>query len=345
MAHPYSVREIARQAGVSDATVDRVLHDRPGVRQSTVGQVRQAIKDLEAQRLQLELTGRRFMVDVVADAPARFTSSVKHALEAVLPLMRPAVFRARFHLHEQWNADDCVAELDRIAKRGSHGVILKAPDVPSITAAVDRLAQEGIPVVTLVTDLPASHRAAYVGMDNRSAGATAAYLIHQWMGTAPGTVAVTVSNDFFRGEEEREMGFRAAMRAMDPGRTVLYLPASDGLDQTARRLVGDALAAQEDLRAVYSIGGGNAGSQRSLRGRRTKAGRVHRPRPRPGQRRSPARGNNECRAAPRSSAGHPAMLPHHHARPRCPGRRRRRRAVKDRRHHTVQHSIGILSQT
>ena len=270
MAHPYSVREIARQAGVSDATVDRVLHDRPGVRQSTVGQVRQAIKDLEAQRLQLELTGRRFMVDVVADAPARFTSSVKHALEAVLPLMRPAVFRARFHLHEQWNAEDCVAELDKIAQRGSHGVVLKAPDVPSITAAVDRLAQSGIPVVTLVTDLPASHRAAYVGMDNRSAGATAAYLIHQWMGTAPGTVAVTVSNDFFRGEEEREMGFRAAMRSMDPGRRVLYLPASDGLDQTTRLLLGDALAAHEDLRAVYSIGGGNAGISEAFEAARRK---------------------------------------------------------------------------
>jgi LacI family transcriptional regulator len=259
MAHPYSVREIARQAGVSDATVDRVLHGRPGVRQSTVGQVRQAIRDLEAQRLQLELTGRRFMIDVVADAPARFTSSVKHALESVLPLLRPAVFRARFHLHEQWNADECVAELDRIAKRGSHGVVLKAPDVPSVTAAVDRLAEAGIPVVTLVTDIPASRRVAYVGMDNRSAGATAAYLIHQWMGTSPGTVAVTVSNDFFRGEEEREMGFRAGMRTMDPGRAVVYLPGSDGLDQTTRLLIGEALAAHPGLRAVYSIGGGNAG--------------------------------------------------------------------------------------
>jgi len=55
------------------------------------------------------------------------------------------------------------------------------------------------------------------------------------------------------------MGFRAALRAMNPGRDVLYLPGSDGLDQTTRRLIGDALAAHRDLRAVYSIGGGNAG--------------------------------------------------------------------------------------
>jgi len=255
----FSVRDISRQAGVSDATVDRVLHDRPGVRPGTVGQVRRAIQDLEAQRLQLELTGRRFMIDVVADAPTRFTSSVKRALEAVLPELRPAIFRARFHLHEQWNPEDCAAELDRIAARGSHGVILKGPDVPSIAAAVDRLVQADIPVVTLVTDVPGSRRTAYVGMDNRSAGATAAYLIHQWMGAEPGTVAVTVSSDFFRGEEEREMGFRAAMRAMDPERNVLYLPGSDGLDTTTRILIEEALTAHHDLRAIYSSGGGNAG--------------------------------------------------------------------------------------
>ena len=35
MSHRYKVREIAQQAGLSDATVDRVLHNRPSVREST----------------------------------------------------------------------------------------------------------------------------------------------------------------------------------------------------------------------------------------------------------------------------------------------------------------------
>ena len=44
----------------------------------------------------------------------------------------------------------------------------------------DTLAATGIPVVTFVTDLPFSRRVAYVGLDNRAAGATAAYLVTQW---------------------------------------------------------------------------------------------------------------------------------------------------------------------
>lgn len=39
--------DIALQAGVSTATVDRVLHQRPGVRQKTVERVQEAIRWLD----------------------------------------------------------------------------------------------------------------------------------------------------------------------------------------------------------------------------------------------------------------------------------------------------------
>ncbi len=46
--------------------------------------------------------------------------------------------RSRFHFRETGPAEELVAVLDRIARRGSQGVLLKAPDVPEVTAAVGR---------------------------------------------------------------------------------------------------------------------------------------------------------------------------------------------------------------
>ena len=257
MAHPYPIREIARQAGLSEATVDRVLNHRPGVRASTVSNVQQAITDLDRQRSQLRLNGRTFLVDVVMQTPDRFSSAVKAALEAELPSLRPAVIRSRFDFREKGRPADIVKVLEDIRHRGSKGVILKAPDLPEIAEAIAQLDQQGIPVVTLVTDIPLSQRVAYVGIDNRAAGSTAAYLIDQVLGEEPGDVLIALSRSVFRGEEEREIGFRATMRTRSADRVLVEQTDTDGLDATVKESTLSALERHPRISSVYSIGGGN----------------------------------------------------------------------------------------
>jgi LacI family transcriptional regulator len=165
--------------------------------------------------------------------------------------------RARFHLWESGSTAQMVEMLGGL--RGSHGVVLKAQDEPDVAEAIDRLVESGLPVVTYTTDVPASSRCGYVGIDNHGAGVTAAYLMDQWLGAATGKssdVLITLSRTVFRGEGEREVGFRAALRGS--GRAIVEVSDSDGIDATNERLVLDALERHPNVEAVYSVGGGNA---------------------------------------------------------------------------------------
>lgn len=253
MPHRYKIREIAQQSGLSEATVDRVLNERPGVRENTRAEVLQAIADLDKQRAQLRLNGRRYLIDVVMQTPQRFSDAFRAAIEAELPAFAPAMLRARFHLWEKGSSAQMVDTLGRI--RGSHGVILKAQDEPVVAEAVDRLVQAGVPVVTYTTDVPGSSRCGYVGIDNHGAGVTAAYLMNQWLGPSPADVLITLSRTVFRGEGEREVGFRTALRGS--GRSIVEVSDSDGIDATNERLVLEALERHPGVEAVYSVGGGN----------------------------------------------------------------------------------------
>jgi LacI family transcriptional regulator len=222
-----------------------------------VRRIRQAIGELESQRDQIGLAGRKLVLDLIIESPARFSAAVRRGLEQAIPTLQPAIFRVRYHVAETRTATQSASLLDDVRRRGSNGVLLKSPDVPEVRAAAQRLVAAGIPVVTLVTDLPDTGRQAYVGIDNRAAGETAAYLLGQWLGSGSGRILVTVSSNRFRGEEDREIGFRRTLRERHPHLSIVEVSEGNGIDSSTGRLVAEALRSYPDVSGVYSIGGGN----------------------------------------------------------------------------------------
>lgn len=249
---------------MSLATVDRVLHQRAGVRAHTVRRVEQAIAELDRQQSLLGAAGRKLMVDVVIEAPRRFTDAVRHALEAELPTLGPAILRVRYHIAELREAAETVDLLYTIRRRGTDGVVLKVPDLPAINAAAAAFAGAGIPVVTLVTDLPASGRRAYIGIDNHAAGATAAYLMAAWRRPSDAEILLVLSSSRFRAENDRADGFRRGLQSRDQPPQVVIVNECHGLDHTTEARVSAVLADSGRIGAVYSIGGGNTAILRAF---------------------------------------------------------------------------------
>ncbi len=253
----FSMKEISRQAGLSLATIDRVVHQRDGVGIASSKRVHQAIKELKQQGDLSIMRGRKFTIDIVMEAPERFSELVRQALEAELPHLQPAQFRCRIHQSEYLAPKKIIAVLQNIGKRGSNGLILKVPDLVEIREAVDALATKNVPVVTLVTDIPLSKRIAYVGIDNQAAGQTAAYLVGSWLPKNPTSVLITVSSTGFSGEAERQSAFCNALLINASHLSPVIVSEGFGRDIETSLLVQTAIQKYPDLKAVYSIGGAN----------------------------------------------------------------------------------------
>lgn len=256
-ARRFSIKQLATQAGVSKATVDRVLHQRGSVHYQTQRRIEQALDELEAQEQTGLAVGRSFHVDVIMHTPRRFSAAVQAAITAQLGGLAPFRVFPRFHFFEEIDGLRMRELILRCAAKGTQGIVLKAADEPLINQAVNQVTAAGVPVVTLVTDLPQSERIAYVGMNNRTAGQTAAYLLSRWLDPAPQPVAVVLSSDLFRGEEEREMGFRMWLRGRAPHLQVLDISGGGGVYEPTFQRVSRQLQENPTLKAVYSVGGGN----------------------------------------------------------------------------------------
>jgi len=252
----FSIKQIAAQSGVSKATVDRALHKRGNIHPHTDRRIAAAIRDLELQQRANLASGRTLIVDVVMHTPERFSSLVSAALLSQLGGLAPFRIMLRFHLFEQIETKALQQLLLRCAS-DSYGVILKVSDEAQLNACVAELLRQRVPVVTLATDLPDSARIRYVGMDNDSAGRTAAYLLSRWLGPQPHSIAVVLSSTGFRGEEDRVAGFTDELSQLVPQLRVVRISEGYGVDALTFERVSAVLAEDPTIDAVYSVGGGN----------------------------------------------------------------------------------------
>jgi LacI family transcriptional regulator len=267
MAQRPQLRDVAREAGVSPATVDRVLNGRDGVKARTKERVLEAASKL----------GYLPVIDTASYSTSKpveltfllpsGTNSFIHMLQSHIEnqaASRPEL-RVTVEIIEGFNPQWLASRLLEL-KGITGGVGLVAQDHPLVREAMRTLHLAGVPVVTIASDVQNVPRTAYVGIDNRQAGRLAGHLLGRIL--VPGRsakVGLFGGSLSYRGHEEREMGFRHIMREEFP--TIQILELCETHDDRARAEVETMglLQKHPDIAAIYNLGGATKGIATALK--------------------------------------------------------------------------------
>lgn len=264
-----TLKDVAEAAGVSIATVDRVLNGREGVRAATVDRVETAIRRLGY--LPSSLAGRvqplpnRFLFLLPAgDNP--FFVSIDEAVRRLKEWLPFAGSSFDVKHVDVFDGTALAEALQGVKSSGYAGVAAVALDHPAVREAVNALRREGIAVVTLVSDVPSSNRDHYVGIDNTAAGRTAGSLLGRLLPGRKGKVALIAGSLALRDHAERRFGFEQVISQDFPDVEVIAI--REGRDDPGRvkQLATEILREHPDLSGLYNVGAGTHGVIEAVEG-------------------------------------------------------------------------------
>jgi len=164
----------------------------------------------------------------------------------------------------QKDEDSVLKVLRSICSDTKRAAVVTLKDTDRTRAMLVRARQSGKRIIATIADLAEDARDCFVGIDNKAAGATAAYLIATALGDRPATVGVVVGDHAYRCHEDREIGFRTALRQIS--RRAILAAETQGEDNAEKTYNGvlQMLKAHPGIGAIYNVGGGNPGLARAL---------------------------------------------------------------------------------
>lgn len=261
-----TIKEIAALAGVSRGTVDRVLNHRGAVNPQTEQKILEIVQALDykpnkagivlaAQKKNLKLgvvllgLSTPFYDDVLDGVRSKAEELEGYNCTVLIK-------QTEYDLQQQLDA------IEELLREGINGLAISPYNDISIRDRINELYEQGIPVVTLNTDIENSRRIAYVGSNYYRSGEAAAGLMHL-MTRGNVYVGIVSGSQNVLCHTERIAGFRNILKSYRNIRIVDTITNNDD-EIESYELTTKLLSSHPEINALYFSAGGVYGGCRAV---------------------------------------------------------------------------------
>lgn len=216
MSRKATIDMVAKEAGVSRGTVDRVINQRSYVKAEVKERVIQAMKDLHYIPLRIEQAQRLGLITetempcklgvILPNWTGHFRSEVLRGVSDAKALLVDNQIEVVICESKTGLLDETIEHLDDLERQGVKGIVVCTKDHTAIARRIDELYDAGIPVVTFNSDISESKRLCFVGQNLVQSGRVAAELMVKYLQPEDEILAV-MGNPEFNAHRERLQGF------------------------------------------------------------------------------------------------------------------------------------------
>ncbi|GGE02783.1 LacI family transcriptional regulator [Aureimonas endophytica] len=267
-----TLKDVALEAGVGTATVERVINGRGGVSYETAERVLRAAKKLKYGLRPAERLRGTIRIEVILTRPeSEFFSRLAKAFERIAASLDRSIV-----VHRTFVAENDPAALALYIENPSFrrsGLVIVSTRDRRVEASLAKVRASGVEVVQVVTrcadpDIP------YVGIDNYAAGRSAAFYLSRMLASVEGSLVALCHSGAYDVHRSRMQGFSDYL-AEHPDPSHDFPVVMLGLDDERRSedLLYETLSKRKGIIGLYTAGGNNAVAAAVLKGCKL-AGRV-----------------------------------------------------------------------
>ncbi|MBL8885043.1 MAG: substrate-binding domain-containing protein [Phycisphaerales bacterium] len=157
--------------------------------------------------------------------------------------------------------------VEQLASQGFDGIAISASDANVLTAAVNSAIDRGVVVITFDSDIPASKRLAYYGINDEEAGKSVMRELSKAMGGKGGKIAILSGNQNATNLNARVKGVKDELATLkDKGFTLKDVYYTKETASDAAALVQQVQTANPDIVGWAMVGGWPLFTQNALDG-------------------------------------------------------------------------------